>query len=327
MPRRIHFDYTAPYYYMVTMHAKKGMQPFSVLSAETSTGIKELAVTRRMRHVFFWMTRTVYEGRIRIPNFIIMPNHLHFIVKIEACQKRVMLHEVINKLMSTLSNAYYDALQLPREGCIFEEEWHDWIVLQAGALKTFSKYVINNAHRALYRLTHSQVCFPRVCKTAHHTWTLIGTRSPKEMPVRVPVICSRSIRPGSETWEQWKALAQRLGPGTLAMGTFMSPCEKMVRAEVLKAGGNILHFIPHGIGPKGHASAEEEPLLAAGRLTILTPFSYEQRNLTKQELYDRCHLTLHAMIRALQRGIEELPAGNLSPVTRLRPRPRSVKKA
>lgn len=308
MPRLARFDYTTPYYYMVTMHAKEGLQPFSVLSHETSTGIKELPVTRRMRHVFFWMTRTAYVRRIRIPNFIIMPNHLHFVVKIEDVERRVSLLEVVNKLYSTLSNAYYDALGVARGESIFEAEWHDWIVLQEHTLEAFSQYVIHNAHRALFRREHADACMPRSYVAGAYTWTCLGMLSPKDVPVRVPVICSRSILPRSPLWEAWQQFAMRLGPGCVAVGTFMSPCEKMVREAVLKAGGGIVLLQPKGIGPKEHASATDEPLLASGRLTIMTPFAYETRSLTKKELHERCHETLHKIARALQRGVERLPA-------------------
>lgn len=82
----------------------------------------------------------------------------------------------------------------------------------------------------------------------------------------------------------------------------------MVREEVLKAGGGIVHLIPRGIAPKGHASAEDESLLASGRLTIISPFPFESRTLTAKELHDRCHSILHPIARSLQRGIDTLPA-------------------
>lgn len=141
------------------------------------------------------MNKTVYARRMRISNFVIMPNHLHLIIKIEECEKRPSLFEIVNKLKSTLTNAYYDALKLPRGECIFEEQWHDWIVYQAGILSVFTDYVMKNPRRWLERKKHAQNCFPITYETPHITWTCIGALSVKETPIRAPIICSRSITP------------------------------------------------------------------------------------------------------------------------------------
>lgn len=307
MGRLANFDYTSPFYYMVTIHAKEGAEPFSILSDEAPSGLEKSLVTHRMRNVIFGMNHR-WEGRMAIQYFVIMPNHFHLLIRIFESDHRPSLLAIIKALTETLSAAYYEELNLSPGSLIFEHLWHDWIVSKEGMLQIFIDYIKNNPQRALYRRQHPAACFPRSYPSTHYTWTCLGTLSLKETPVRVPVICSRSITPGSDLWEEWKALAQRLGPGCLAVGTFMSPCEKMVREEVLKNGGGIVHLIPHGIGPKGHASAEDEPLLAAGRLSILTPFSYEERTLTKKELHDRCHTILHTLTRGFLQGIDHLPA-------------------
>lgn len=264
MGRLPNFDYTSPFFYMVTLHAKEGIKPFSYLSAETESGLKSTPVTRRMKGVLFWMNQKRWVNQMKIHHFSIMPNHLHLIIRINEGPKRPSLIAIMESLIIPLSHAYYDALGLPRGDSIFEKVWHDWVVRHEGMLDTFVTYVRTNARRALYRREAAGSCFPRTTQTPHFTWTTLGTLSVKETPVRVPVICSRTILPESDLWEAWRTFAQRLGPGTLAIGTFMSPCEKMVYKEVLKAGGGIVHLIPRGISPKGHATPLEEPLLAAG---------------------------------------------------------------
>lgn len=307
MARLPGFDYTTPFYYLVTLNAKKGLEPFSILTEETARGIRKNPITSRMIGVISWMNRKAYSHRMTITNFVIMPNHLHLLIKIADGERRLSLIDGVQKLKAVLSSAYYKALHLPAGPAIFDDRWHDWIVCQRDSLKVFTDYVMDNPKRWLYRKAHTDSCHPREYRTDRAVWTCIGSLSPKKTPVRAPVICSRSITPGSDLWNQWERFAQRLGPGTLAVGTFMSPCEKMVRDEVLKAGGGLLHLIPRGISPKGHASAEDEPLLAAGRLTIMTPFPYEDRVLTSKELHDRCHTTLRQIALSLARGIDSLP--------------------
>lgn len=307
MGRLYAFDYTSPFYYLVTLNAKQGLAPFSILTHETACGFRRNPITRKMIATLHWMNQKPYAHRMKITNFAIMPNHLHLIIKIADIPFRVSLPEIVNKLISTLTSAYYDALNLPKGESIFEDEWHDWIVRKPETLKIFTDYVMRNPHRSLARRENATACLPRIYPTGRTVWTCLGTLSPKETPVRAPVICSRSIIPGTELWKTWNAFAERLGPGTLAVSTFMSPCEKMVRETVLKAGGGILHLIPRGISPKGHASEADEALLASGHLTIMTPFPYEQRALTPKELHDRCHTTLRQIALSLQRGITDLP--------------------
>lgn len=301
------FDYRSPYFYMVTLHAKQGVEPFSILSEARKTGLQSTPLMRRMKGVIYGI-ETHFKDQVSLTCFTIMPNHIHLIIRILNVEERPSLFVVIEWLIEMLAYGYYEVLGLPQGPSIFEKRWHDWIVKKANTLKTFRDYVNNNPHRALYRLKHSHACFPRTFQTEHYTWTCLGTLSLKETPVRAPIICSRSIAPESELWEKWKAFAQRLGPGSLAIGTFMSPCEKMVRAEVLKNGGGIVHLIPHGISSKGHASAEDEPLLVAGRLSIMTPFPYDTCKPTKKELHDRCHDILNVIATSFQSGVDDLPA-------------------
>lgn len=301
------FDYTSPFYYLVTLKVKKGVQPLSILSDEVESGIKMTEITRKMKGVIFWMNQTRWAHQIKIAPFIIMPNHLHLIIRILDSDKRPSLIAIVQMLMGTLSAAYYDALDQPRGEMIFHEQWHDWIVSQSNSLNTFIQYVKENAHRALYRKQHATACYPTQYVSGKFTWTCLGTLSPKDSPVRIPVICSRTIQQGSPLWKKWQRFARRLGPGCVAIGTFMSPCEKMVRAEVLQAGGGIIKLVPQGMNTKSHAAAEDEPLLAAGRLTIMTPFPFEAHTPTVKELYDRCHNTLNPIAQALSRGVKSIP--------------------
>lgn len=309
MGRLPDFDYTTPFFYMVTLHAKKGLRPFSSLSKETASGLKSTPLTRRMKGVIFWMNRTRWVRQMKIHHFVIMPNHLHLIIKINPGEQRPSLPAIVKSLILHLSSAYCDELGLPRGQSIFEPQWHDWIVAREQMLNAFAAYIRENPRRALFRQETADACFPKIFPAKRLTWTCIGTLSPRETPVRVPVICSRSIQPESELWKEWQAFARRIGPGAIAIGTFMSPCEKMVRAEVLKAGGGIIQLVPRGIGPKCHASPEDERLLSAGRLTIMTPFPFDARvRLQPKELYDRCHTLLNPIAQSLRRGVDAIPA-------------------
>lgn len=47
------FDYTSPYYYLVTLKARAGLEAFSILTEENERGVKNTPITRKMNAVIF----------------------------------------------------------------------------------------------------------------------------------------------------------------------------------------------------------------------------------------------------------------------------------
>ena len=161
------FDYKSPYFYMVTLKRLKGLAAFSEIGAN---GLVENEITRAFAAVirgFHAKWRCCEE----ISPFVIMPDHLHLLVKIRAIPDRVALGVLVSQLAKALRNAYWQVVAadaatgktLPaapgREACpnragfaggasapprgqsrdIFEKTWHDWIVKKEGQLVTLRK--------------------------------------------------------------------------------------------------------------------------------------------------------------------------------------------
>ena len=96
------FDYTRPYYYMVTLRRHDGLAAFSAIDA---TGVVENAITRAFHAVIknFHLQWHVVEP---IWCYVIMPDHIHLLIKLAAGKKRLALGTVVHQLMRALARAY-----------------------------------------------------------------------------------------------------------------------------------------------------------------------------------------------------------------------------
>ena len=162
------FDYKRPFFYMVTVKRRDGAAaaPFSAIAADGR--IVASAITEAFLRVIEAFHETWYCIE-PIRYFVIMPDHLHLIIKVREIEKRVSLAVVVRQLIKALDRAYWAVagaerlLQNPAGGgsgvvlhdslreSIFAFDWHDWIVKKGGQLAAFRKYIAENGTRAARR--------------------------------------------------------------------------------------------------------------------------------------------------------------------------------
>lgn len=309
------FDYTRPYYYMVTLRRLEGL---SALSAIDGRGIVENAITRAFHDVIknFHLQWYVVEP---IWCYVIMPDHIHLLIKLAAGEKRVALGTVVHQLMRALAGAYWE--NAPREtgpterdcarqgaaerggatqgACcaqgrsaapVFAHDWHDWIVKRDGQLDAFITYIRENPMRSWLRRSHREY-FQRVNEIEFlgRKWYGYGNAALLKLPVIEPFRCSRKWAEGGEEWSAAVARASRIGPGGAGIGTFMSPCEKACGHAIGLAGGRWIVLSPEGFGERWHPGRQYEKYCAEGRMLFLSLWSAMAREPTRAELYQRCH--------------------------------------
>ena len=178
------FDYKRPFYYMVTLKRVRVLQPPApaggTSTAQTRGAAKPLpfctisedgkvvanAITEAFEAAIcdwagFW--RSVES----VSPHVIMPDHLHLLIKLAAVEKAVTLPVVVGDLRKRLNRAYWQVLQPPAPAggkgaadaapCttpvppILEESWHDWIVKKEGQLAAFRAYILENPPRLARR--------------------------------------------------------------------------------------------------------------------------------------------------------------------------------
>ena len=320
------FDYSTPYFYMVTIKSVKGVMPFASIRREP---LPENAAHRHGRsgspasparyleanaitHAFctvILQLHNFWRCIEPITCFSIMPDHIHLLIKIRSVENRVSLPKIVWQLKRRLEQAYWAtagavAGNMPNDGdacmssaasCagglhVFEREWHDWIVKSDGQLKAFTRYIRENPYRSWLRSCHREN-FRRVEEIYFlgRKWFGYGNVALLDLPVIEPFRCSRKWEEGGAEWSAAVARAERIGPGGAGIGTFMSPCEKICGNAIYKTGGGLIVLSPEGFGERWHPPRNKEALCAKGRMLFLSLYPEMARQPTRKELYDRCH--------------------------------------
>ena len=312
------FDYKRPFFYMVTVKRRDGAAaaPFSAIAADgriVASAITEafLCVIEAFHEKWYCIEPIRY--------FVIMPDHLHLIIKVREIEKRVSLAVVVRQLIKALDRAYWAVagaerlLQNPAGGgqgvvlhdslreSIFAFDWHDWIVKKSGQLAAFRKYIAENGTRAARRRAARQF-FTRAREIAFQgrRYWAYGNEALLELPVIVAIKGHRRPLAGLVAPEAHPqghlrgsealcAAASRIGPGGAGLSTFLSPLEKEAGNEIINAGGALIILSMEGFAPRWHPSEKQERLCAAGRMLYLSPYEPRAAKLTRQEMHVRAH--------------------------------------
>ena len=336
------FDYKRPFFYMVTLKrlpqtrqpAKPGIAPARVFGRDSGASAPRIlpfcAISPEGRVVPNAITEA-FKAAIRewvrfwrsiesvLPH-VIMPDHLHLLIKLAAVEKAVSLAVVVGDLRKRLNRAYWAVMSPADAGdCktkvlpggasappIFEREWHDWIVKKEGQLAAFRKYILENPMRHARRQANRQF-FTRARRiewrgTAYWAY---GNETLLEQPVIVAIKGHRrppetGVKLIGETGEPPKssalmrgpellAAASRIGPGGAGLSTFLSPLEKEAGNEIIKAGGALIVLSMQGFGERWHPTEKQERLCAAGRMLYLSPYAPQAAQLDKKEMHIRAH--------------------------------------
>ncbi len=308
------FDYTRPYYYMVTLRRLEGLTP---LSAIVAPGRCEMsAITKAFVHVIRGFHER-FAGLCPIECFSVMPDHVHLLIKLagEVESKTLSFTSAGGKTLSfyveglkaALSQAYWEVCAKTGEeraklvvekargetksfAPVFFADWHDWIVKCDGQLATFTRYIRENPARSFLRRAHREYfrCVNEI-EFLGRKWYGYGNAALLELPVLEPFRCSRKWAEGGEEWNVALARASRLGPGGAGVSTFMSPCEKACGHALGLAGGRWVVLSPEGFGERWHPGRQYEKFCAEGRMLFISLWPAMAREPTKAELYERCH--------------------------------------
>ena len=297
------FDYRLPYYYMVTLKRLPGLCAFSSLQPETPATVCPTPVTEALEAAIRDFL-AASPGIARIQPYVIMPDHLHLLVKLNGDDPdRLALPIYMRILVRALTHAYCTVTG--HLGPVFEPGFHDFIVKRQGQLHNFAHYILENPRQALLRAAARSLFTPRVL-TNH--WrlagfpavTAVGNLELLEEPALLAVKLSRSVQPGTSAWQQMESFYSRWRPGMVAIGTWYSQAEQHARRLILAREGSLIALSPKGYMPRWHPSGEEaQSHCAAGRLLTLFPFEGPIYSEEIGETRRRC-LLLNALAKAAE---------------------------
>ena len=317
MGRLLSFDYTSPYFYMVTLKRRKGLADFSRITEEAdphkdSRGRQRFLLASDLTMAFAAAIRDFAAkspGLWPIETFIVMPDHLHVLFHLKDTDGKIGLAAHVEALATELSRIYHTmrpdedgkvSLDAPP---IFEPDWHDWIVMRDGQLAAFTRYIRENPVRA-WRRQQNRRYFTQVAslRFAGREWFAYGNPDILDLPVLIPFRCSRTWAHNGAEWTEALARAERIGPGGAGVGTFMSPCEKECGNAIYKAGGALVVLSPEGFGERWHPTRNKEALCAEGRMLYLSLYAPETARPDNTTLHRRCHEMGNIVVEALTKG-------------------------
>ena len=319
---------------MVTLKRLPGISDFSMIG-EDGRLVKN-AITEAFEKAistFHQKWRCIEE----ISPFVVMPDHIHLMIKIKTTPDRVALRVIMSQLAKALRGEYWrivaadaatrNTLSIapvdrearsnvwsvaqgvapaasaagrgaPRD--IFEKEWHDWIVKRDGQLATFRRYILENPMRAAMRRKNAQFfSSARRVSFLGREWFAYGNAEILRLPELVPIKGHRTTPPGSPEWNALLAAASRIGPGGAGVSTFMSPLEKACGNAIAKAGGKWIVLSPEGFSTRWHPPREKERFCAQGRMLFLSLYEASTRKPTRKMLYERCHEMIDLVMATL----------------------------
>ena len=118
MKRLKGFDYTKPYFYMVTLKRVKGLRPFCEITKEKeppkdAKGRGRYLVANELTAAFARVIRefhTKWWGLWPIDCFIVMPDHIHLLIHIKDTGDQLALGKYVYQLMKALTAVYWETV-------------------------------------------------------------------------------------------------------------------------------------------------------------------------------------------------------------------------
>ncbi len=302
MSRLPTWDYRAPYHYLVTLKCLPRLPPLSRLDARFPWGIDpNHPLTRALSSTIDQFMRDS-PGLSSIKPFILMPDHIHLLVKIKDVPERHSLPKYVALLKGFLRRRYRAETGL--DTLLFETEWHDLIVKRSRQLGNFIHYIVNNPHERLLRQSAPSMfhCFrdQRHYRLGERPFDMVGNPELLDEPALVAVRVSRKVVEGTDEWRETLSLYERWKPGMTAVGTWWSKGEQAAFARILARGGSVIRLDPHGFPHRWHPAGEEaQRVCAEGRVLHLSPYPPHTAQLPPGTLRARC-LALNDLAKEME---------------------------
>lgn len=213
-----------------------------------------------------------------IINRKIMPEHIHFIIYVNRdanLNTSYHLGEIIQSFKSKC-NQRFRALY-PTFSALFEEGYHDRILLKKNQLERMKRYLINNPRRRLER-TINRHYHQRTHIITHNGTKLeaYGNIRLLEEPQIEAVRLSQRFT-SEETLRRkrlWKYTIENSG---VLISPFISENERKVMDWAIEQEGRLIVIINQAMGERYHPGGRLHELVSAGLCLILAPADPEQQ--------------------------------------------------
>lgn len=271
-------DYRSRSIYMITISLAKGIPALSVLKGIPGDhDWPPTAQTTELGNIIAHNLSGLKSAFpfVKILRRVIMPDHIHFVIFVEKATD-IHLGSIINHLKRRCSLQYCDLIsgnhQRPANAfvSIFEDGYHDRILMKKNQLQKLLNYVSDNPRRRLLRLKNPGFHRRgRIKLPGNREFDIYGNVDLLSDPdiEAVKISSKYSFEELRSRKLCWKRTVENCG---VLISPFISRDEKRVYDWAVENGGRIIYIITGGIGerftPKGihHRLCDEGRLLLIG---------------------------------------------------------------
>lgn len=267
-------DYRNPGIFMVTMNKAPGVMPFSSIVAggvpnSPRVYVRCLQTGKVIQNCIADFTNQFPQ--MEIWRYIIMPDHLHFILNIKQRIEKT-LGECISKWKRVIFHELQKSSLLPPgQNTIFEKGFNDQFLKRNRSLKIIKQYILRNPYR-LWVMQNNPDYFKTLSslKIGETDCSVYGNISLLENPLMEQVIAHRSetVQEQEDKKERWR---YSLYNGGVIVSPFIAPREKEIRDEAFNFGGKIIMVSDKFYGGKEKPQGRLFQHCETGNLVIVTP--------------------------------------------------------
>lgn len=260
-------DYTGRAIYMITMLKAESCPAFSTIKAlennpdKTYSDLSPLGCI--INNVIFNFSRKF--PNVDIPAFAIMPDHVHIIVFIKVAGV-TSLGEVVRSIKGMCSASWRDFCHEEILTSVFLKGYHDRILTKKGQYEVMKRYVRDNPRRFYVKIHHPEYFNQiREVEINGKLYKMRGNFYLLDSPSKMAVKISR--RYTEEEKERYKVgWIDNASRGGVLVSPFIHPEEKEILKRCIEVGGNVIHIVEKGFGPRSKPYGIFFDLCAQGRL-------------------------------------------------------------
>ena len=275
-PRAYFHDYCAPGYYFITINTHPGSPRLSfihypgeelmhsssmILPVHTSLGdcVKEelLAITAK-------------DPRLLIIIYVIMPDHIHFVLHVTSTLEKP-IGKYIAPFTMSCSWAYKNLFNLPQFTTLFQP-FDDSIIFNYEQLHRAIKYTADNPRRYLIRRQYPDL-FQRHLNVVigGHEYAAYGNMFLLKKPYLLPIRIHRSWN--KEEFSRYVACCgEEIAKGAILISPAIHKVEKEILRKAIDGGSSVILLRDLSFGERFKPSGEYFDLCGAGRLLMLCPW-------------------------------------------------------
>ena len=290
---------------MITINKASSIPPFSRLRHNPLEARKEKSVTFECTELgfiiaYFLKNFHQFAREIAIYDYAIMPDHIHFILRINHKMEEALGKHMARFKRSICLKAIENNVVSEETKTIFQGGFNDQFLRWDRSLTVLKNYIRANPYRLWIRQTNpgfftklnNQIILGEECQ-------IYGNRALLQSPFIEPVIIHRSYSPEDrirlrQIWEY------TYRSGGVLIGAFISPDEREIFKTALQNEGKIILLSNHYLEEREKPAGKLIEHCEKGNLLIITPAKFKGRN-SDQISRDAC-LHLNSLAEKIAAG-------------------------